>query len=406
MARPKRTTPWLSRRGDKVNGTFYAFWYDDENRETKRLSLATTDSGEAEIAFAEFLLNGREIRQARPKGGLSVAQALDDYLAEHVAEHVADGTRQKDAAKHLKEFFGDRLLTDVDVPLSRDYAAARFSGKIGGGKRRKKTEEKVAKPATVRRELNVLTAAANHAKWMKRTDPNFQVSVDLPPEKRLGQDDEAPYYTQEELDQIFAAAREIAAEERAKNPSDPRAGEIEQFVLLLYYTGARRRSIEDLGRSQVKMPQKRILLQKPGKRATKKRQPIVPIFKAMEDPLNQLLTMSDGERLFRCADFYRPYKALCKRAGIDVKKEKETAKNEGDTLETKTVEEKEDEAKKEKEKSRRWHPHIMRHTRATHLLQSGKSIYDVARLLGDTIATVERVYGHHSADHLANRLEV
>jgi integrase len=52
----------------------------------------------------------------------------------------------------------------------------------------------------------------------------------------------------------------------------------------------------------------------------------------------------------------------------------------------------------------RSHPHVLRHSRATHLLQDGVPIFDVARLLGDTVATVERVYGHHSADHLAATL--
>jgi integrase len=50
-------------------------------------------------------------------------------------------------------------------------------------------------------------------------------------------------------------------------------------------------------------------------------------------------------------------------------------------------------------------PHILRHTRATHLLQAGVPIYDVAKLLGDTIATVERVYGHHSCESLGKKLD-
>jgi len=355
MARPKRTTPWCDRRGDPNNGVFYAFWYQESTRETKRISLHTTDSAEAEIKFAEFLLAGREIRQPRPKG-MTVELALDDYLAEHVEKNCADGGRQRDAIVHLKEFFGDRLLSAVDVPLSQAYTAARTSGQIGGGKRR---TNKVGSPATIRRELNVLVAAANHAKWMKRTTDT--VSVDLPPEKRLGQDDEAPYYSHDELEKIFAKAEETG-------------GEIEQFVKLLYHTGARRRSIQDLTKMQIKIRERRILLQKPGKKATKKRQPIVPIMSAMEPVLKTLLTEFKGEdgRVFECADFYRPYKAITAAAGID---------------------------------ELRQHPHIMRHTRATHLLQAGKSIYDVAKLLGDTIATVERVYGHHSHDHLAGRLE-
>jgi hypothetical protein len=31
-----------------------------------------------------------------------------------------------------------------------------------------------------------------------------------------------------------------------------------------------------------------------------------------------------------------------------------------------------------------------------------KPIYDVAKLLGDTVATVEKVYGHHSPEYLAS----
>ena len=227
-----------------------------------------------------------------------------------------------------------------------------------------------AAPSTVRRELNVLVAAYNHAKWMKRTNANLQ--VDLPPETRLGEDDEAPYYSQDELDLIFGESKVMAAEQRAAQPDNPMAGEIEAFITLLYYTGARRRSIENLSRSQVRMRERRILLQKPGKRTTKKRQPIVPILKPMEPALEFLLTSDRHDRLFKCADFYRPYRELMKRCGID------------DT---------------------RAHPHIMRHTRATHLLQAGKPLYDVARLLGDTPATIDRVYGHHSADHLASILE-
>lgn len=349
MARPKRTTPWIGIR----DGIFYAFWYDERERETKRISLRTSDNAEAEARFAEFLLNGREIREARPKG-LTVSLVLDDYVKEHVEKNCADGQRQRDAIKHLKEFFGDRILRTVDVPLSQEYAKARYEGQIGGGKRR---SNKKASPATVRRELNVLTAAANHALWMKRTTDT--ISVDLPPEKRLGPDDEAPYYTFDELEAIFALAREDG-------------GEIEPFIDLLYYTGARRKSIQNLTRDQVKWRERRIILQPPGKVTTKKRQPIVPILKKMEPAISRLLDSDRKHRLFECADFYRPYKALIERAGIS---------------------------------DGRQHPHIMRHTRATHLLQTGKSIYDVAKLLGDTVATVERVYGHHSADHLANRLE-
>ena len=49
-------------------------------------------------------------------------------------------------------------------------------------------------------------------------------------------------------------------------------------------------------------------------------------------------------------------------------------------------------------------PHTLRHTRATHLLQLGVDIWDVAGLLGDTVSTIERTYGHYSPDYLGDTL--
>ena len=46
------------------------------------------------------------------------------------------------------------------------------------------------------------------------------------------------------------------------------------------------------------------------------------------------------------------------------------------------------------------HPHMLRHSRATHMLMDGEDPYKVAKLLGDTLTTVERNYGHHSVDYL------
>ncbi len=40
------------------------------------------------------------------------------------------------------------------------------------------------------------------------------------------------------------------------------------------------------------------------------------------------------------------------------------------------------------------HPHRLRHTYATHLLEAGTPIHHVAELLGDTVATVEATYSH------------
>lgn len=40
-------------------------------------------------------------------------------------------------------------------------------------------------------------------------------------------------------------------------------------------------------------------------------------------------------------------------------------------------------------------PHVLRHTCATWALWEGKTIWEVAGLIGADASTVERVYGHH-----------
>ena len=43
--------------------------------------------------------------------------------------------------------------------------------------------------------------------------------------------------------------------------------------------------------------------------------------------------------------------------------------------------------------------HILRHTRATWMMQRGVPIWQAAGFLGMTVKTLESVYGHHSPDH-------
>jgi len=49
-------------------------------------------------------------------------------------------------------------------------------------------------------------------------------------------------------------------------------------------------------------------------------------------------------------------------------------------------------------------PHVLRHTRATHLLQQGVHPKAVADLLGYDVTTVLRVYGHACPDYLETAL--
>lgn len=352
MPRHPREIPWLEQ---DPNGRYYVKWYDPERRRSERLSLRTRSPVEAQGRYASFLSDGYAL--TRKSLSLSVAEALDQYLREHVgvdpetrsavpgARGVSDPYRQWVSAKHLKAWFGKTAVKDVDILSSRRYRdhRAKCIPPAGG--------------STVRRELTVLVAAANHAVAWKRLPPDQVPQVELPPHAPV---EETKFYTKAELRRIFAELDKLA---------DPRP---KAFALLAYATGARRKSIERLRKSQIDLDALRLRLTPEGKRTTRKRAPIVPITPAMAVEVQKLLSWSgDSEWLFRDPgyDVYRAFAAAAEAAGC------------GD----------------------RTGPHTLRHSRATHMLQDGAALWDVAKLLGDTVDTIERVYGHHCPDYLSGR---
>ncbi len=50
-------------------------------------------------------------------------------------------------------------------------------------------------------------------------------------------------------------------------------------------------------------------------------------------------------------------------------------------------------------------PHVLRHTAATWLVMDGVPLAEVARLLGDSEKTVEKVYGKHAPDYLRRAVD-
>lgn len=285
--------------------------------------------------------------QSQGPQALTVERALNDYLREHVATKVTDKYRQQKAADHLIAFFGNEPISDIDIPSSRRYVQARLAGTVGGGKHRKSG---IGALSTIRREMGVLTAAANHArKWKRLT---VMPIVERPIEEQ--HDEGQPYFDADVVVRLISTA----------------TGELRHFIKLAYYTGARRASIEELTAEQCRLFNRQIILATPGKARTKKRQPIVPIFDEIVPDVAALLDVRPNGRLFNGADFYGRFMNLCRSMDLPEPH----------------------------------HPHMLRHSRATHLLQAGKDIWDVAKLLGDTVAQVEKTYGHHSPDMLRKKL--
>ncbi len=339
MPRRRKETPELVER---ENGVWYVHWYDADKRRTLRESLETRDYAEALKLYAEFLLGG-EARRVRSDALLTVSQALDDYWRQHVnakddrgRTRVVDVKRVEFIIAHLKAYFGDRPLKEIGPAESRGYTEHRRK-QIAGGRRPRGT---TVKDSTIRKELATLVAAANHALRWRAMPSTDAPHIDLP---HVEAATTPQWFTKEQIQALLAATE----------------GDLNRFIRIAYYTGARRRSIENLTPFQVKMAEGAIYLQPPDGRVTRKRRPAVPIFPEIRGVVRELLERK-GKYLFgaKAPNFYPGFIEACEKIGVE------------------------------------GHPHMLRHSRASHMLQDGEDIWKVARLLGDTVATVERVYAH------------
>lgn len=272
---------------------------------------------------------------------INVTEALRRYQSDHVDVKVSDWRRVGGIIRHLEEFFGPRSLKDIGIPESRSYVKWRT---IEG-----------AKPGTIRRELGTLVAAANHARKWKLISADDLPVVELP----AAPPGKERWLTKDELNQLLEYAK-IKTRWR-----------LYCFIHIAYVTAARATNICGLEWSQVDLKNNRIYLAKPEHFATKKRRPVVPITPTLVKVLKQLYKKTGHARYVLGNPIginyaFRKASVALNMAGVT--------------------------------------PHVIRHTRATHLLQEGKSPWVVASLLGDDLTTVMKVYGHHCPDFLAEAI--
>jgi len=371
MPKARREIPWLETRND----TYYVFWYSGERNRTERLSLRTTDAVEAQKRYAAFLAEGSALFNPDSlASGITTSQALDDYYREHTCKKNVDPQRAQIVLFHLKAFFKNTPLKDIDIPMCRAYGDARRSGLVSGNE---KGERKVeVGDATIRRELGILSAAANHARKWKRINLAEMPVIERPAEDRRSALSDDDYLTIEEWKKAVEKAKEAVVRAGNKPYRAKFAQKLVDFMIVAYDTASRRRALEGMTHFQVNLKTGRVNLRSPeeseAQRNSKKRRPVVPVGDEARPVYERLLEENkDSKFLFGSNhSMYGHFARHMKSIGLGHKK----------------------------------NPHIIRHTRATHLLQSGVSIYDVARLLGDTVATVERVYGHHSPEFLGETL--
>ncbi len=273
---------------------------------------------------------------------------LEQYFEEHAIVKAVAWKRIEQCVKKLR-FFEKTPIGDIDIPMCREYRIYRC--KVGD--------------STVRRELGVLQAAVNHAvRWRRLKSGDQLPSIELPPEGAS----KTLWLFKEEMSTLLEAAESV----------DMR---VYRFVQLAYHTAARKASIEQLQWCQVDLVAKRIDLKQPGKRETKKRQPIVPISDNIASQLTALKALATTAFVLTKSDpISNAFETVAVAAGL--------AELKASGLRP----------------AGHLTPHVLRHSRATHLLQDGKSPWAVANLLGDTLPTLLRVYGHFCPSYLEEAL--
>jgi integrase len=320
-----------------------------------RISTSTGDRREAETALAEYIA-----ARNRPSGPLAaeemtVGQVLTIY-GEDYAPTVAAPERIGYAIEALARFWGDLTVSAVKGATCRRYQAQRG---VSDG--------------TIRRELGVLQAALNYCATEGHLLSSPRVWKPDPPASK------DRYLTRQEVAWLLRASRRLSAKGR----------HLTRFILIALYTGTRKSAALSLRLDQPGTDggwidtERGVLYRQPeGKRQTKKRQPAARMPKNILGHVRRWKT--NGARFAiedwrgnRVADVQTSF-ASCVRLA------EEMAKSKGIELDLAGIS-----------------PHVLRHTMATWLMQSGASFWDAGGYLGMSPETLERVYGHHHPDHQA-----
>lgn len=338
------------------NGFYYAHW--SEGRRSKRASMGTKQEAEAKKTFAQWLILGG---QNEDLTSLTIAELWKVYRLRH---KVASPETLDRSWQNLEPHFGALTPAEVDDQVAQAYLAKRSAGKIG----------RPSKPSTVRRELVAMRGALNWCADPKRKllDPAALPHFDLPD----GGEPRDRWLKTEEVQRLLAGAETLRR--------GGRLARVEVFLWLALETAARKQAILDLTWDRVDFETKVIHYNVPGRAQTKKRRTDVPISKLLLPVLERAYAERENDRVLgNGADVWASVQWAAIRAGFS----KQVTKT------------------SERPKATGISPHVLRHTAATHMARRGVPLWTIAKVLGNTVAMVEKVYAKHSPDDLREAVD-
>lgn len=344
-------------------------WIIRDGSAFRRTGCALADRRGADEALQAYLAAKLDIPQRghRP-AEVTAGAVLMTYAREHGPTVKATATLGY-CIKALAPFWAGRALSDVKAQTCRDYAAWRRAGGVSDG--------------TIRRELTTLNAAIGH--WHAEHGPLDSVPAVTMPDKPPPRE---RWLTRTEAAELLLGAmgwKAHACDMRTRRPTmwrrSPEAmlhQHVARFVLVGLRTGTRHEAILALGwlpqttGGWIDLEREVLYRRGEGDGETNKRR----------TPTRISVKLLPHLRRWEAAD---------RRAGIVPV----VSFNGRRILKLRTAWER---ARDYAGLGPEVTPHIMRHTRATWLMHQGVPISEAAGSLGMSVATFERVYGHHHPD--------
>jgi integrase len=342
------------RRGRDGRLIHRAFWCILDGQHEESTGCRVDDRRGAEQALAQYI-NRKHLSQAqtgvRRPDHIPVADVLALY-ARDVAPTHARPKETGDRIKRLLAFWGDKILSQINGAVCREYAASRSTD------------------AAARRELEELRAAINHHR--REGLCSEVIEIVLPPE-RPPRD---RWLMREEAARLIWSAWQHRAAQCGTETSRHTWRHVAKFVLVGLYTGTRAAAI--CGAALEPTPRcgwidldRGVFYRRPaGRRENKKRQPPIPLPDGLLAHLRRWKRR--GQRFVvewnrkPVKDCDKAFRAAAKHAGL------------GDDAT----------------------PHVLRHTAATWLMQAGTDPWEAAGYLGMSVEMLIQRYGHHHPNHL------
>lgn len=336
-----------------TNGIFYAHWTED--RRSKRKSMGTRNPVEAQRNFAKWLL-----LRDQAETSLSADRTVEDCWFVYCAKHIdAGGVASPETAHYnwqmLSAHFGSTAVNKVNQRTVDEYVAKRTSGQLG----------RKVKPQTCRKELQSLIAALRFcAAPPNAIIPASSVPVISMPAPGAPRD---RWLRPDEMRRMMEAAAHL------RGGDGDRLSRGERYLWIALEAPARMSAILDLTWDRVHFDIGTIEFGSPDQRETKKRRTTVP----MSDNLRAVLCRAYEERISDLvmdnkADMWPTIQRIAVEAGL--------AEGSG------------------KIKATGISPHTIRHTAATYMARNGVPLWKIAKILGNSLAMVEKVYAKWSPD--------